>query len=122
MSNINLLNSLKKKLEKLGYKTREHENGIVIILPLQCSIVVDFEEDKVRCQPKFNKVRRSTATWMNLSVGMLIATVFIFFVNDELRLTVFLLWMFLMAGIWDLYRYILTEQMITRIWNFVKEE
>lgn len=122
------------KLEQLGYNVKEDKSWIVIRLPLFCSVRMSHDRHSFIFDLRFGIASRSTATWMLFILAFLMLLSFLiipelvvlltekraalpFFTLPGLRL--FIGCGFILAFIWDVYRYILTEQSITRAQHLI---
>ncbi len=128
---------LRVKLEQLGYSVSEDKSWIVVRLPLFCSVRISHNSQTFLFDPRFGIAGRSTATWMLFILAFLMLLSFLLIPDLLVLLTekrsalpfltlpglrIFIVCGFILAFIWDIYRYILTEQFITRAQHLVTKE
>ena len=107
------LSAINDNLHLLGYKIEVLDRKTVVKLPLFCSVSIIEDGEVLKTEAKFGYMSRTTATWLVTILLMIEITAFSFLVSD-IRMSVFFGVLAVMAGIWDGYRYILTENFITR--------
>ena len=132
--NLNLsqtLTATNQELCKLGYTVEDIASGISVRLPLFCSVRIYYDGKILRFEPRFGMISRSNATWLFfvlLSLNLFVVTCLTAypFFSDSLRffsdgLRFFIGVTIVWSVVWDVYRYILTENLITRAQYLVFE-
>lgn len=99
----------------MGYKARNFEGGIEVRLPLCCSVRIEPEGDCFRFTPRFGAMGRAGAIWVDtfVSLVLLLLAVSPEFIHGW---KVILLGCAVLAAVWDVFRMILTEGLITRLY------
>jgi hypothetical protein len=125
MSNKERIGLLQTHLAELGYRTRPNVDGFSVRLPLFSSVAINVTGDAVRVVPRFGFASRTVATWMMFGVLMLASLgVFLGAALAPARfsdlplmpaLGAWVLYTLLIGAIWDGFRYIITENMVTKI-------
>ncbi len=105
------LTELKEKILTLGYRVETKGDTLFVKLPLFSSVSISSSGDTIKCIAKFGKVKRSIATWIN-SILFPSLLIMLWFTESSLLFIGFMAFMFLSAGLWDIYRYILTQNFI----------
>ena len=119
------LADLRSRLSRLGYSVHEVGSGFAVRLPLICSVRIFPRGDALVFEPRFGRVRRSTATWWMFFLTMLLWTVTLAYlfvtsrlgipiVEHRVLLLIFGLVAAMFSYVWDVYRYLLTESFVTR--------
>ena len=108
------LSEINANLQLLGYKIEVYDKKTIVKLPLVCSVSIIEDGEVLKTEPKFGYMSRTAATWFNNIFIMLEIAVCLFLLVNDVRSSVFLGVLAVMASIWDIYRYILTENFITR--------
>ena len=113
---------LKSRLNLFGYKFHDLGDSIVVSLPLSCSIQVSEGNGAIDISPQAGFfMSRKQMTWLNRLVVFAIAVA----AGLEWVPTP-LLFMFLFIGIGagfiEVFQYVLTEHMVTRIQNWLEIE
>ncbi len=107
------ITELSNELECFGYKIQKQSFGFEIFLPLFCSIRIIQKQDRILLQPCFGYVTRIIATWMSVIIVLLLAIIMVLPIEN---LRYFFISCILLQAIWDVYRYILTENALNRIY------
>ena len=121
MTLSNKANTLIKKLRLFGYNIEVFEKSIRVQLPLFCSVNIFEDGETLKADPRFGAMSRTNATLMN-QVLLLISLVLISFFTDDNRLQYFFAVSMLFSGFWDVYRYILTENFVSRFQSLLSGE
>lgn len=103
--------------QNLGYTvTATSDNSVKIKLPLFCSLqVIRRGDEDYNLIPYFGFFTRTAATWMTLIIDLLFVASIV--LTDSISKYDFaVLALLIMSMVWDIYRYILTEGTMTRIY------
>ena len=104
-------------LDAFGYKRKGDGDFIVVKLPLFSSIRIIFSQESVSLEPRFGNVGRTSSSWTFMLAAVAVASLVSWI---EMKSGPVLMYIVLAGAVWDVYRYILTESMITRIQNWLE--
>jgi hypothetical protein len=93
-------------VESLGYRVSRYNDSFQILLPLWCSVRVGSARGGLTVEPRFGTISRTVATWLTVLVMLGIWLLSLQGTERDLLLYGILL---ILAVVWDVYRYILTE-------------
>ena len=105
--------AINNNLQMLGYKIEVFEKETVVKLPLFCSVSIIEDGEVLRTESKFGRMSRTSSTWL-VTILLIIEVAIVSFLLDDVRIQIFFSVSVVCACIWDVYRYILTENFITR--------
>jgi hypothetical protein len=100
----------------MGYKVRSFNAGMEVRLPLFCSVRIETDGDGMRFAPRFGSMGRTGAIWSDTFaafVFLLFALLLPEFIHG---LKVILVGCAVLTAVWDVFRMILTESFITRLY------
>jgi len=108
------------QLESAGYRAKRHSAGrVVVSLPLFCSVNINIgPADFWRLTPRFGFVNRSSAVWLQLAIYLVFPPLTFALLGEgsyRLYIVAFQAYCFVLAAIWDGYRFVLTEGVMTRL-------
>lgn len=112
---------LGEKLTKLGYSVETKGETILVKLPLFCSVSVSLSDDTLKCDARFGFVGRTLATWLNCLIVPYIFLYISWTIKANNLYIAFIGISILLIGIWEVFRYILTQSFINlvqQIWIF----
>jgi hypothetical protein len=116
--------SMLQSIQQLGYKVSGPDEGpLTVKLPLFCSLRVSRVRDgEYTITPFFGLGTRKSAT--RLLVGFLVLWFLLLLWGREIdqRRGLAILVMLVAAMVYDVYRYVLTEAAITRVWTLLRSK
>ena len=65
------LENLRARLQRLGYRVRDTDSGIEVVLQLYCSVRVSYDAGCLSFDPRFGRASRATAVWCLLGFTFL---------------------------------------------------
>ena len=102
------------KFHAFGYKVRDEGDFIVVSLPLFSKIRIAFGPESIDVSPRFGALSRGLTTWTILLAALGCAGL-LWMDSLPTHRVAYVSFLVLVGALWDVYRYVLTENMITRI-------
>jgi hypothetical protein len=107
--------ALRTDLERLGIVVAPHRDHLCVRLPLFASVRVRVDDDgRLNCDPMFGPLRRTPALLFSTTLLTAIA-VGLFYFTGLSPLSVGAAFLSIMSGLGSVWRFVLTENCITRV-------
>lgn len=115
------MQSVKRQLRELGYEVRDTSDGFRVVLPFFVSVNVSTSDGKLRALARSGMMSRATAAYLSFGTMALIPLMFVipgFIGPTDSWLSELATWsryVFVLAAIWEVLRFIVSESMIVRV-------
>ena len=107
---------LVEQLAKNGYEVQnETKSKVVVKLPLFSNLYIKLNEDSYKIEPRFGLIKRNTAMYLEIIVGLVLTTMIIFRTTISSNLKLGIIYLLVLAVILDIYRWSVTEKAISKI-------
>lgn len=109
------------RLLSLGYQAVKGGTGVIVNLPMACSVIISSTDTNLKFEPRFGRMRRSLATLTMFAITLVSLFAFLIIpiidkptgVNERVfELGPFVILGLFLAHVLDIIRYIITERFI----------
>jgi hypothetical protein len=109
------ISSLRADLERLGNVVAPHRDHLCVRLPLFASVRVRIDDQgRLDCEPMFGPLNRTHAVQLSTTL-LTLTTGALFYFTGASPLALFVGLLGIMSGLASVWRFILTENCVTRI-------
>ncbi len=115
---------ISEELLKLGYKTKLLSKGVEVELPLYLfsSIKIMEAGNTFEIIPRFGNLKRSIGIYIDIFAAIVGGIALVTTVEIGIGFKSIVIGMLFLACIWDVYRYIKTEQVSNLIENIISSQ